>query len=67
MNYLKTLFNLTASIFIMSKIAAAAPLTAEIVVYGDGSGGVTAAVQGARMGKSVILVSNDHGDRKSVV
>ena len=33
------------------------PLTADIVVYGDASGGVTAAVQAARMGKSVILVS----------
>ena len=61
MNYLKTLFNLTASMLIMSKIAAAVPMTADIVVYGDGSGGVTAAVQGARMGKSVILVSNYHG------
>lgn len=34
---------------------------AEVVVYGDASGGVTAAVQAARMGKSVILVSQyDH-------
>ena len=30
---------------------------ADVVVYGDASGGVTAAVQAARMGKSVILVS----------
>lgn len=29
----------------------------DIVVYGDGSGGVTAAVQAARMGKKVVLVS----------
>ncbi len=29
----------------------------DVVVYGDASGGVTAAVQAARMGKSVILVS----------
>ncbi len=36
-------------------------LTADIVVYGDGAGGVTAAVQGARMGKAVVLVSNYHG------
>jgi hypothetical protein len=33
------------------------PLDADVVVYGDASGGVTAAVQAARMGKSVILVS----------
>lgn len=33
------------------------PLKADIVVYGDASGGVTSAVQAARMGKSVILVS----------
>ena len=30
---------------------------ADVVVYGDASGGVTAAVQAARMGKSAILVS----------
>ena len=30
---------------------------ADVVVYGDASGGVTAAVQAARMGKTVILVS----------
>ena len=30
---------------------------ADVVVYGDASGGVTAAIQAARMGKSVILVS----------
>ncbi len=30
---------------------------ADVVVYGDASGGVTAAVQAARMGKRVILVS----------
>jgi hypothetical protein len=33
------------------------PLAADVVVYGDASGGVTAAVQAARMGKQVILVS----------
>lgn len=32
-------------------------LAADVVVYGDASGGVAAAVQAARMGKSVILVS----------
>ena len=30
---------------------------ADVVVYGDTSGGVTAAVQAARMGKSVVLIS----------
>lgn len=30
---------------------------ADVVIYGDASGGVTAAVQAARMGKEVILVS----------
>lgn len=30
---------------------------ADVVVYGDASGGVTAAVQAARMGKEVILIS----------
>ena len=29
----------------------------DIIVYGDASGGVTAAVQAARMGKSVVLIS----------
>jgi len=32
-------------------------LQADVVVYGDASGGVTAAVQAARMGKKVILIS----------
>lgn len=32
-------------------------LVAQVVVYGDASGGVVAAVQAAKMGKSVILVS----------
>jgi hypothetical protein len=39
--------------------ARAKPIEADVVVYGDGSGGVTAAVQAARMGKSVVLVSQD--------
>lgn len=47
---------------IVSPIFAAASLSAaehkaDVVVYGDPSGGVTAAVQAARMGKNVILVS----------
>ena len=37
--------------------AAEKAFESDVVVYGDASGGVTAAVQAARMGKSVILVS----------
>ena len=40
-----------------SEVDAAVTHRAAVVVYGDASGGVTAAVQAARMGKSVILVS----------
>ena len=38
-------------------LAAAQNHRADVVVYGDASGGVVAAVQAARMGKQVILVS----------
>ena len=38
-------------------LSAAEKHEADVVVYGDASGGVTAAVQVARMGKKVILVS----------
>jgi len=48
-----TAFALTFS----SLIAAEKTHEADVVVYGDTSGGVTAAIQAARMGKSVILVS----------
>ena len=41
----------------LSPLQGADPLKADLIVYGDASGGVTAAVQAARMGKSVILVS----------
>lgn len=37
--------------------ASAAKHRADVVVYGDASGGVTAAIQASRMGKDVILVS----------
>lgn len=55
MKKITTLFSalfltLTSSIF-------AAEHEADIVVYGDASGGITAAVQATRMGKSAILVS----------
>lgn len=40
-----------------SGVSPAADHKADIVVYGDASGGVTAAVQAARMGKNVILIS----------
>ena len=43
--------------FFMATTAAAEWLEADIIVYGDASGGVTAAVQATRMGKSAILVS----------
>lgn len=42
---------------ISSLIAAEKSHEADVVVYGDASGGVAAAIQAARMGKSVILVS----------
>ncbi|MES2982280.1 MAG: FAD-dependent oxidoreductase [Verrucomicrobiota bacterium] len=38
-------------------VSPAADHKADVVVYGDASGGVTAAVQAASMGKSVVLVS----------
>ena len=41
----------------VSGLLSAAEHQADVVVYGDASGGVTAAVQAKRMGKSVILVS----------
>ncbi|MFT5130030.1 MAG: hypothetical protein ACI8W8_003659 [Rhodothermales bacterium] len=51
-----------SSFFLLTPISShAASDRADIVVYGDGAGGVTAAVQGARMGKSVILVSDHRG------
>lgn len=50
---LLTVTNLLAFCAVIS----AADQKADVVVYGDASGGVTAAVQAARMGKSVILVS----------
>ena len=53
---LKTLFAVFLSIC-GSHVAAAQNHQADVVVYGDASGGVTAAVQAARMGKKAILVS----------
>jgi len=41
----------------VSQSAASKRIEADVVVYGDASGGVTAAVQAARMGKRVVLVS----------
>lgn len=35
---------------------AADPITADVVVYGDTSGGVTAAVQASRTGKTAIVI-----------
>lgn len=45
-----------ASLFMAGSLNAD-DLQADIIVYGDASGGVTAAVQATRMGKSAILVS----------
>lgn len=42
---------------ISSAGSASEQINADVVVYGDASGGVAAAVQSARMGKSVVLVS----------
>jgi len=41
----------------MTTALAAEKISADVVVYGDASGGVTAAVQAARMGKQAVLVS----------
>jgi hypothetical protein len=51
-----SLFTVT-TLLIFSGLLSAADHKADVVVYGDASGGVTAAVQAAKMGKSVILVS----------
>lgn len=49
---------LTALVITLSSLIAAEKFhEADVVVYGDASGGVAAAIQAARMGKSVILVS----------
>jgi hypothetical protein len=53
---MKTLIALL-SLFSISSIISAAEHKADVVIYGDASGGVTAAVQAAKMGKSVILIS----------
>lgn len=46
-----------SALLTFSGVSPAADHKADVVVYGDASGGVTAAVQAARMGKNVILVS----------
>lgn len=50
---------LVSVLFMILSRAYAAPesIFADVCVYGGGSGGVTAAIQAARMGKSVVLVS----------
>jgi hypothetical protein len=47
---------LAATCWAFAAHAMAAPVEADLVVYGATAGGVAAAVQGARMGKSVVLV-----------
>lgn len=48
---------LLATFLLTFTAASADDHKADVIVYGDASGGVTAAVQAARMGKEVILVS----------
>lgn len=55
---MKSLTTLFAAIFLtLANVCLAAEHEADIVIYGDASGGITAAVQATRMGKSAILVS----------
>jgi hypothetical protein len=55
---MKLVSSLNLVVFLSLQLPAAADAhQADIVVYGDASGGVTAAVQATRMGKSAILVS----------
>jgi hypothetical protein len=55
---MKFFLPLQAAVALSLGMAATAGMhQADVVVYGDASGGVTAAVQAARMGKSTILVS----------
>ncbi|MBT8038523.1 MAG: FAD-dependent oxidoreductase [Verrucomicrobiae bacterium] len=54
---LPTLLSLLCVCATLVPATAAITHRADVVVYGDASGGVTAAVQAARMGKKVILVS----------
>lgn len=56
------IFKISAAVFIIcggvrTATAEDKVLEADVVVYGDAAGGVTAAVQAARMGKKTILVS----------
>jgi hypothetical protein len=59
---LKSLFTLTVSVLLLSLTvpAQAATRQSDVVIYGGTSGAVTAAVQAARLNKSVILVSPMH-------
>lgn len=60
----KKIIRVAASSLVFALLASTAnaeALEADIIVYGDASGGVIAAVQATRMGKSAILVSQyDH-------
>ncbi|MEY3394530.1 MAG: hypothetical protein RL346_766 [Verrucomicrobiota bacterium] len=53
----KSVLVASVALLFSSGMTFAAGLRADVVVYGDASGGVTAAVQAAKMGKNVILVS----------
>ncbi len=54
---MKTSLIALAALLANTSIHRAAEHQADVVVYGDASGGVTSAVQSAKMGKSVILIS----------
>src|SRR5690606_14931417 len=47
---------LLALSWLIAGVSAAQPATYDIVIYGGTSGGVAAAVQAKRMGKSVVLI-----------
>lgn len=59
MNPLRILLVLCLSLFPISSQADEVPDSADVVIYGGTSAAVAAAVQVARMGKSVIIVSPD--------
>ena len=55
--FLAVIWLVTLLFFGVPMTAFAKPHEADVIVYGDASGGVTAAVQAARKGKTVIIVS----------
>lgn len=53
---MRTVLLLCVALLFARELNAADPQSADIVIYGGTSGGVTAAIQAARMGKSAILI-----------